>query len=133
MAFVGLLLSAGADPSPADNEGLTPLHNAAAKFDGRKAVEALFAAGADPTALGTATWGPAARERGRVTPADIAFLPDTRRLLERAQLAVRLAPLMAAAGRGRLFDARLFDAAVWRVVGHFVDASFGGRGRGAGA
>ena len=47
---VDLLLRRGADPNVADRQGLTPLHLAARRADGR-VVERLLKAGAEPTAL----------------------------------------------------------------------------------
>lgn len=50
------------------------------------------------------------------------------RLLARAELRAKLTPLAAAASRGALFDARLFEAALWRVVPRLASARFGGKG-----
>jgi hypothetical protein len=41
-------------------------------------------------------------------------------MLLRAELRVQLTPLAAAAARGELFDSRLYDAALWRVVARFA-------------
>jgi hypothetical protein len=55
-----------------------------------------------------------------VTPADLARRRATQTLLRRAEQRARLTPLMSAAARGAIFDPRLFDARLWRVVGRFL-------------
>jgi hypothetical protein len=71
------------------------------------------------------------RDRQTVLASEVAEDPATKRLLERAELAARLTPLMAAAARGAVFEPRLLDARLWRVVAHFVDAAVGGRAQAA--
>jgi hypothetical protein len=57
------------------------------------------------------------RDRQTVLASEVAEDPATKRLLERAELAARLAPLMAAAARGAVFEPRLLDARLWRGCG----------------
>jgi hypothetical protein len=50
-------------------------------------------------------------------------------LLARAELRAQLAPLIAASARGELYDSRLYDAALSRVVARFISTPFEGFGQ----
>jgi hypothetical protein len=54
------------------------------------------------------------------TPHQLAASPEVARLLASAELRAQLTPLAAAATRRQLFDARLFDAALWRTVARYA-------------
>jgi hypothetical protein len=62
------------------------------------------------------------------TPRAVAFDDEVKQLLARAELAAQLGPVMAAAARGAVFDPRLLDQRLWRVVARFAEASLGSRG-----
>jgi hypothetical protein len=56
------------------------------------------------------------------TPLAIAESHQVRKPLARVETFERLAALMVAAKRGNLFDPRLFDARLWRVVARFIES-----------
>jgi hypothetical protein len=106
-------------------DGETPL-SLAAMTANKKCVELLLYAGADPF---SGTEPQLAKYPSNATLRLFAINREILSLLARFQLRAQLMPLAAAAARGELFDERLFDAALWRVVARFVTASIGGFGQ----
>lgn len=115
---VEALLRAGAQVDARCCYGTTPLHAATATADegSERCVQLLLQAGADPlAATKTARYDwPAG-----MLPSNRARNAKARRLLLRAESVARLTPLAAAAARRELFDPRLFDPALWRLVARF--------------
>jgi ankyrin repeat protein len=109
------LLRAGANKEAGDAMGRTPLHTASSDAHA-ECARLLLRAGADPTARARSDPNDNVSDR---FPADLARDEEMRRLLLRAQLVAQLTPLAAAAARGELFDARLFDPALWRAVARY--------------
>jgi ankyrin repeat protein len=120
VACAEALLRGGARVDACGEAGWTPLHEAA-KAAQLECAELLLRAGARVDAglrdwyRGTRVWYlPGA------TAEDVASGYAMWRLLRRARRDAALLALAAAATRGELFDRRLFDAALWRVVWRFA-------------
>jgi ankyrin repeat protein len=113
---VRALLGAGADKDAKCNARKSPLH-LAAESGHAECVELLLREGADPflrSREGNARAPPDS------TPREAAAHRELALLLARAELRAQFAPLLVATMRGGLFDARLLDAALWRVVERFA-------------
>lgn len=119
-----VLIDAGADLNARDKWGWTPLHWAA-HDENAASVRFLLHAGADAIAASTHRFVLFARDSREVsvgsTPLAIAESPQVRKLLARAEIFELLAAPMVAAKDGALFDPRLFDARLWRVVARFIE------------
>jgi ankyrin repeat protein len=106
-----------------DERGFSALHVAARRGDAA-CVRALLDAGAERDAESRER-AAARRCNARVprdaTPRQLSTSSAVTATLARAEARVQLVPLVAAAGRGALLDARLFDPALWRTVARFLD------------
>lgn len=124
-----LLLRAGADKEACTIDGRAALSTALASGHSLCA-ELLLRDGARVAATDLLGWTPLhiAAVQGLAecaegaSPADVAATAPLRIRLRRAELAARMAPLTAAAARGALFDSRMFDVRLWRLVARFVAA-----------
>lgn len=116
---LSLLLGAGARHDSRTRRGATPLH-LAGRSGSVECVRLLLQRGADPTAATTSEFLGNAAGSSPAEFARMAYGDETARLLRREELAAQLAPLLAAAARGQVFAARLYEAALWRLVGRFA-------------
>jgi hypothetical protein len=90
-------------------------------------VRLLLRVGVNPFARFSAQRASNPRVSLNATPHQLAASPEVARLLASAELRAQLTPLAAAATRGQLFDARLFDATLWRMVARYALGAARGR------